>query len=107
MKARAARRLLADLLAVGSGALVLSLVTREVWQFHQGDHFEFTSGELVHIGSAGTLTLVLWGWMIVDCIRELARAKTPRLVGWLATMIVFGGASLAYYFLEYRRRLRP
>ena len=48
--------------------------------------------------------LAVWAWMVADCIAELAKQRTGRLVAWLAVMFALGLPAYLYYFLEKRPR---
>ncbi len=100
-----------DVIAVLSAGSAILIVALGVMGFVRPDYMigVYRSHHLLGTAlgvCAVVLMLTMWGWMIADCIAELARKRSSRLIAWLAVIIMVSVAAWPYYFLEYRRRDR-
>jgi len=61
----------------------------------------------LQLGVTVPLMLLLWGWMLADCITELVRTRRKRLIAWLVVVLLLQAlGAVVYYFAEARRRRR-
>jgi prolipoprotein diacylglyceryltransferase len=53
----------------------------------------------------GVLSLILWVWMLVDCIQNEPNSPDNQFVIWLLVILLAGGlGAIIYYFVRYRPR---
>jgi hypothetical protein len=95
-------RWLGDIIAVLAGVAILGAGAIGAYAFGDPGRLRpFT----IYAGPALCIVLGMWAWMLGDCVGRLARSSEGRVVVWLIAMIVFWPSMLAYYVIEYRRRV--
>lgn len=92
--------------------LTLALAPAAAWA--QGDSGDAAGGAIAIalmccwgiMAILGLVLLVLWLWMLIDCVKrdETQFEGGITKVVWIVLMIFLGGlASIAYYFMVYRK----
>jgi hypothetical protein len=101
-----ARRTLGDVFAVFSGGVVLIYLGWSAYLFaHRELLPTLASNRYTMAGMLVVLSLsmVMWGWMLVDCATRMTRERDPYLVGWLVALVVLWPTAWIYYLVQRRR----